>query len=45
MEIFSSFFPVFPTGACLSRTVVCEAAGTKTQVLFYIGLKGLGLKA
>uniref|UniRef100_A0A914C6W8 STAS domain-containing protein n=2 Tax=Acrobeloides nanus TaxID=290746 RepID=A0A914C6W8_9BILA len=31
MEFFSSFFPVFPTGACLSRSTVCDAAGVRTQ--------------
>ncbi|VDK39295.1 unnamed protein product [Anisakis simplex] len=32
MSLLSSFFPVFPTGASLSRSAVCEASGTNTQV-------------
>uniref|UniRef100_A0A914QXG4 STAS domain-containing protein n=1 Tax=Panagrolaimus davidi TaxID=227884 RepID=A0A914QXG4_9BILA len=31
MEIFSSFLPVYPAGAALSRSSVCEASGVKTQ--------------
>uniref|UniRef100_A0A914USZ6 SLC26A/SulP transporter domain-containing protein n=1 Tax=Plectus sambesii TaxID=2011161 RepID=A0A914USZ6_9BILA len=32
MECLSSFFPVYPAGTALSRSLVCEAAGTKTQL-------------
>uniref|UniRef100_A0A914VCT8 STAS domain-containing protein n=1 Tax=Plectus sambesii TaxID=2011161 RepID=A0A914VCT8_9BILA len=32
MECLSSFFPVYPAGTAISRSLVCEAAGTKTQL-------------
>ena len=31
MEIFSSFLPVYPTGAALSRSSVCESSGVHSQ--------------
>ncbi|KAK0415470.1 hypothetical protein QR680_011958 [Steinernema hermaphroditum] len=32
MEVVSSFFPVYPCGASLSRSAVCEMSGAKTQL-------------
>ncbi|TKR76838.1 hypothetical protein L596_017917 [Steinernema carpocapsae] len=32
MEVLSSFFPVYPCGASLSRSAVCEMSGAKTQL-------------
>lgn len=32
MHTVSSFFPVYPTGASLSRSAVCEQSGANTQV-------------
>ncbi|VDM48095.1 unnamed protein product [Toxocara canis] len=32
MSLLSSFFPVYPTGASLSRSAVCEGSGANTQL-------------
>uniref|UniRef100_A0A0N5AP11 Sulfate_transp domain-containing protein n=1 Tax=Syphacia muris TaxID=451379 RepID=A0A0N5AP11_9BILA len=32
MSLLSSFFPVYPCGASLSRSSVCEQSGTRTQL-------------
>uniref|UniRef100_A0A915BYJ3 STAS domain-containing protein n=1 Tax=Parascaris univalens TaxID=6257 RepID=A0A915BYJ3_PARUN len=32
MSLFSSFFPVYPSGASLSRSAVCEGSGVNTQL-------------